>query len=90
MIRSPKKTRAAALLLASGLVLAACGSDSDSADTTVAATEAPAETAAPEAPATEAPAETAAPETSAAAAPAADPFSSQKISQRRWSRNSRQ
>jgi putative spermidine/putrescine transport system substrate-binding protein len=73
MIRSPKKTRAVALLLASGLVLAACGSDSDSADTTVAATEAPAtEAPATEAPATEAPAETAAPETSAAAAPAAD------------------
>ena len=57
--------RVAALVGVLALGASACGSDSDSADTTVPATEAPAETAAP---ATEAPAETMAPETSAAAA----------------------
>lgn len=79
MIRSTR-TRAAASFLAAGLLFAACGSDSDSADTTVAATEAPAETAAPadtEAAATETTAaatETtaAATETSAAAAAGGD------------------
>jgi D-xylose transport system substrate-binding protein len=54
-----KSTKRAALLFSAlALVAAGCGSDSDSADTTVAATEAPAETAAPVE--TEAPAETAA------------------------------